>query len=194
MHQALALQHLDVANAGQVGVFLHALFHAVSLVGDNLVGLNRFTQLTQVSSDTQTSHTVGVLMLVLFQAVDGVHDKNQVDGFGERSVFGAFAGHIDDAFLETNDLTGGDNSGTSQSVGSAGADSGDFGDHAGENPALTLDLAAGLDYVLNRGNANALAGASDLNFAGFDVFVLQDDLLNGLFVYEQNAVLDFGFI
>jgi hypothetical protein len=77
---------------------------------------------------------------------------------GERGVVGAGAGHVDDALLEADDLAGGDDRHAAQNVGLAGADRVDLGDDAGELAAGAFDLDARLDDVLDRGDADALAG------------------------------------
>ena len=135
---------------------------------------------------------------MLLGASHRLHDQNQVQGLREGGILGARTGHVDDAFLEADDLTGGNTSRTLQDVGLAGTDSVDLGDDAGEHAAGALNLNTGLDDVLNGGDTDGLTGFCDVEFNGLDVglyvVVVLDESLHVVSVDVQNAVLDSTFV
>ena len=197
VQQALSLQHVQIANARQAGQLLQAFLDTVGLVGLDLVGSDVAAQLTDEGSCAQASETNSALVVVLLGASDGLNDQNQVQGRRERGVLSAGAGHVDDALLEADDLTAGNDCSTLQNMGTAGTNSVDLGDDTGEHAAGALNLNTGLDNVLNRGDANIFAGFCDVKFDGLDVslyvIILVDESLNVLCIDIQNAVFDSTF-
>ena len=69
---------------------------------------------------------------------------------------------------------------------------------AGELAAGAFDLDARLDDVLDRGDADALAGTGDVEVggldAGLDVVVVIDERLDRFGVHEQGAVCYLAFL
>ena len=97
-------------------------------------------------------------MIVLVTGVVYFAGDHQVASLGERRVFSARTRHVDDAFLETNDLTGGHNSHTLENVGTAFANHGLFTRvTAREHTAIAFYLATWLDHVLHWHDTSAVA-------------------------------------
>ena len=194
MQQALGLQHVDVSHARQLGELLDAFLDAVGLELLDLVGGHIAAQLADEGRSAETRDTDGVLILVLVLLVvlNRLGNNDEVVQLGERRVVSARAGHIDDALLETDDLTGGDNSHAAQDMGLAAADSVDLGDDAGEFAAGALDLHTRFDDVLDRGDANALTGLGNVEAEIFDpcldVIVFVHESLDGFGVNVQSTV------
>ena len=198
VQQALSLQHVDIANAGQLGEQLCAFDDAVGLVALQNIGLDVLAQLTDEGSCTQASETGSTLVVVLLGALDRLNNHNQVQSLGEGGVLCTLAAHVDDTLLEADDLTSGNDCATLQNMGTAGTDSVDLSDDTGENTAGALDLNARLDNVLNRSDTNALAGLSDVEVDGLDVglniVVVIDESLYIFGIDVQNAVLNGTFV
>ena len=130
-------------------------------------------------------------MFMLFEAFNWLHLYNNVHGLGEWSVVSARTGHIDDTFLETNDLTSCNNCSAFENVSSAFTNCINFSDPAWENAALAFNFYARLDNVFNWGDSYAFAWTSEENFAGCDVFIFESDFADFFFVNVQNAVFYF---
>ena len=109
-----------------------------------------------------------MLIGVLENAFYGLGNHDQVVELGERRVLGARTGHIDDTFLETDDLTGGHDSHASENMGLTGTNGVDLGDDAGENAAGALYLDTGFDNVLDGGDPNALPGFGNVEADGLE--------------------------
>jgi hypothetical protein len=117
-------------------------------------------------------------------------DKHDVVGLGIRRVLCARAHHINDAFLETDDLPGCHNGSTFQNEGFAFANGVYIADKSGENFIGTLKkFASGLDNILHWKNADALArhGKIDIHLnkafvtgkLGYELFFI--DIKNAVF-------------
>ena len=81
---------------------------------------------------------------------------------------------------------------------SAGADGIDLGNDAGELAARALNLHAGLDDVLHRGNADAFARPRDVKAGGLHaclhVVILINEGLDRFSVNEKRAVFYLAFV
>ena len=192
MQQTLGLQHVQVAHLGQVGILLDLLQQRLGLIDHDLVGLHVLAGLADVVGDLQAHHTAGLLVVMGLQAVLGLDDHADVLGLGEGAVLGGGAGHVDDALLETDDLTDGDHARAVQAMSAAAAHLAHLVQGAGENLAAAGDLHAGLQNILNRGDPAGLAGMSQLHTAAHDTLVLQDQLADLVLVDIENASLDLG--
>ena len=198
VQQALALQHMDIANAGQIGVLFKTFADTEGFKLLGLVGGHVAAELTDKGGGTQAGDTHGMLILVLMHTLNLGADHYEVKELGERSVLRTGAGHIDDALLEANDGAGSDDRHAAQDMGLAGTNGVHLGYNAGELAAGALYLYAGLDNVLNRGNANALAGLCNVKAHGFYaslyVVILINKGLDVIGVYEKRSVFNLGFV
>ena len=198
MQQTLALQHVDIANAGQIGVLFKTFADTEGFKLLGLVGGHVAAEFTDKGGGTQAGDTHGVLILMLMHALNLGADHYEVKQLGERSVLRTGAGHIDDALLEANDGAGSDDRHAAQDMGLAGTNGVHLGYNAGELAAGTLYLYAGLDNVLNRCNANALAGLCNVKSHGFYaslyVVILINKGLDVIGVYEKRSVFNLGFV
>ena len=192
MEQALALEHMDIRYAGQVGPLLHAFLDAEGLVFLGGIGSHIAAQLTDIGGGAKARDTHGVLILMLMYARYRLAYQHQVQQLGESGVVGAGAGHINNALLEANDLTGGNDCHAAEHMSLAGAYGVYLGDDAGEFAAGAFYLNTGFDYVLDRGDANALAGFGNVKmsvlYTGLNVVVSENEILGLVSVYEENAV------
>ena len=136
---------------------------------------------------------------MLLGTLNRLADHDDIQGLGEGGVLSAGAGHINETFLETDDLTSGNNSSTLQNMGTTGTDGIHLVVHdTGENHTGALNLTTGLDNVLNRGDANALAGLSNVKADGLDellhIVVIVDIFLYFFGIDVQNAVFNGTFV
>ena len=191
---------MDVGHPGQVGQLLDALLDAVGLELRSLVGGDLAAQLTDIGGGAQArdAHRVLVLVLVVLIALGGLGDHDQVQQLGERGILRAGAGHVDDALLEAHDLAGGDHGHAAQDVGLAAAHGLHLADDAGEHAAGALNLHAGLDDILHRGDPDALAGLGDVKAEvlnpGLYVVVLIHKGLDSIRVNVQGTVFYLAFL
>ena len=194
VQQALGLQHVDIANLGQVGILSDLLQQGLGLVSNGLVGSLVTQGLGQIDSGLQTSHTAGVLVHMGLQALLGLDDHAHVLSLGEGAVVGGGAGHVDDALLEAHDAAHGHDHGAVHAVGAALAHLSDLAHDAGEHAAIAGHLDAGLDNVLDGGDAAGLAGVSQLDLAADQTVVLQHQLGQLVSVDVQHALFNLGLL
>ena len=200
VEQALALEHVDIGHAGQIGILLNALLDAQGLELRHLVGGHAAANLTDIGggAETRDAHGVLVLVLVVLVALGGLGNHHEVVQLGERGVVRAGAGHVDDALLEAHNLAGGDHGHAAQNMGLAAAHSLHLVDDAGEHAAGALNLHAGLDDILHRGDPDALAGLGDVKAEvlnpGLYVVVLIHKGLDSIRVNVQGTVFYLAFL
>ena len=127
---------------------------------------------------------------MLLHVVHGLAHHAQVEGLGERRILGAHAAHVDDALLEADDGAGGDHGHALEGIGLAAAHRVDLADDAGEDAALALDLDAGLDDVLDRGDAHGLAGLGDVEAHALELLLSHCNLLHVGLANVEHAALD----
>ena len=198
MEQALALQHVDIANARQVGVLFKPFAYAKRFICLALIGGDIAAKLAHERSGAQAGYTHGMLILMLMHAFNGLAYHNEVVQLGERGVIRARTRHVYYAFLEADYRAGGHYGHAAQDMGLTAAYGIDLGDDAGELAARAFYLNARLDNVLDRGNANAFARLCDIKAhrlnTSLNVVVLIYELLHGIGVDEKRSVFNFGFV
>ena len=137
-------------------------------------------------------------MLVILIALGRLGHDHEVVELGERSVVGAGTGHVDDAFLEANDLAGGDNGHAAQDMSLAAADGVNLGDDAGEHTAGALYLDPGFDHVLDGGDTDALARLGNVEAEvldpGLHVVIFVHECLDSVRFDKQGAVFYLAFL
>ena len=83
-------------------------------------------------------------------------------------------------------------------MGAAGAHGIHLGNDAGELTAGALHLHAGLDHILDRGDANALAGSGNVKAELLDplpdIVILVHESLNGFRIHEERSVFYLAFV
>ena len=126
-------------------------------------------------------------------AFDGLQAQHQIVQLGERRILGALSAHVDDPFLESDDLTGGDHGSAFQNVGAAASHGLHLRHPAGEHAAFAGYLYPGFDDVLHRSDAHGFTGSRNVQFAARKGLVLQDEGLYLVFVDVQSGAFHLAF-
>ena len=129
-------------------------------------------------------------MLVLLEILDGFEDQDDVVRLRIGRIVGARPLHIDDSFLEPDDLAGGHNRGAFQNERLSFADGLHVADHAGEDLSVPLDLEAGFDDIFHGKDADALSGHGERHVDLGEPFVLGKQLHKLFLIDMKNALFD----
>ena len=106
VQQSLAEQHIDIGNLGKMrrigGV-------VQDVIGFNVVGFGGPYCLSDKMGRSKPALAHHLLMLMGCQVGDDLNLQNHIKGCGKRRIVGAWAAHVDDPFLKSNNFTTGDN-------------------------------------------------------------------------------------
>ena len=162
MEQALALQHLHIGNSGKIRIFLEAFLDGAGLIYLGLVRSQVARQLSDVGGNTEACESYSFLIVMLFNVVNRLTYHNQVQCLGEWCVISSRTGHVDDSFLESNDLSCSHYCHAFQGIGLSFSYCVNFRDHAREDASSSLNLYTWLDDILYRSDSYRLTWLRDV--------------------------------
>ena len=134
VEKSLGLEHVDVGDLRELRIGLHRFGEAGQLVGLGRVDMRSGLPggFGDVERGAEAGHAAGLLVLVGFEAFDGLEYEDGVHRLRERRVVGSGALHVDDAFLESDDAAAGEDGGAFEDEGLSASDGLNVAQHAGE--------------------------------------------------------------
>ena len=129
------------------------------------------------------------------QAVGRFHHHAEVIGLGERAVIRGRTAHVNHAFLESNNLTGGYDTASLQCMGPSAAHLRAYlPDHTWKNLSASADFYPWLNHILYRCDPHRLARPCNVNMAASQLVVFQYKLFNFLFADIKDPVLHVSLV
>ena len=125
-----------------------------------------------VERGAEAGHAAGLLVLVGFEAFDGLEYEDGVHRLRERRVVGSGALHVDDAFLESDDAAAGEDGGAFEDEGLSASDGLNVAQHSGEYLAGAFGLVARFDNVFYRADADGFAGTGEVGVKRFEMLAV----------------------
>src|SRR5699024_11714718 len=105
MQKSLALKHLYICYSRKSRKFFHSFFDSICFIYFCFIRCEFSCEFTKIYSNTETCETYSCFIFMLFDSVNRLTYNYKVVQFGEWCVVSSRACHIDDTFLESDNLT-----------------------------------------------------------------------------------------